>query len=161
MAMPVLAALHKPTAAELAQITNQIDSLTDPNWVDYSASFVFSATVTPPTKGNSVYNAHYRRPAGADWCIVRVFIAIGSTFSAGSGTYSWSLPFTASSAWGGSIGALYVFDSGVAPRGGGIVKLESTTTMTGVMGTSAITHNSPNTWGTSDEIKFTVVYETA
>lgn len=159
MPVPVFAAGHVPTAAELEQWSDQIDSNTAPGWTSYALSW--TAATTNPTIGNSTVTAHYRRVSGGDLVIVRVSIGIGSTFSAGSGTYSWSLPVTAAANWGGSIGALYVFDSGAAPRAGGIVKLENTTTMTGVMGTSAITHASPQAWAQNDEIKFTVMYEPA
>lgn len=71
-----------------------LNDIIAPGWVDYSGTFTLTATTTNPTKGNSTYQAYYRRPATADVCDVQIYISIGSTFAAGSGSYRFLLPFT-------------------------------------------------------------------
>lgn len=159
MTMPTFAALHKVPAADLAALATQVNSLTAPGWTSYTPTWVGS--ITSPTVGNSTLNFRYRRAASSDLVIVSFSIFIGSTFAQGSGTYTWSLPFTASANWPIFVGSMYIFDSGTAARGGATIKLDSTTVMSAVLGTAGVGAASPQTWATNDEIKGTILYEPA
>lgn len=159
MPVPVFAAGHVPTAAELEQWSDQIDSLTAPGWTSYTPTW--AGSTTNPTIGNSTLNFRYRRPAGADLVIVAFAVFIGSTFSAGSGNYTWTLPVTASSNWSIFIGAAYIFDSGAAARYGATIKLDSTGVFSMGLGTAVVAHNSPQVWAVNDELKGTFMFEPA
>jgi hypothetical protein len=80
-------------------------------WTDYSATFAITAVTTNPTKGNSTY--------AAEWVQIgkTVFFAfavtIGSTYSAGSGAYRFSIPVAASTAaQSRCAGVVFIQDSG-------------------------------------------------
>jgi len=172
MAMPVLAAGHEPTAAEFKQITDQIDSLTSASWTDYSGTFALYATTTNPTKGNSTYQARYRRPAGSNFIHARMRIDIGSTFSAGSGTYCFRLPVTASAnAISMDIGIFRIFDSGTAHRNGGVIIGEfnpagvAAADVCNIVlngGTAPLTSSGSGTaWASGDIIVLNIMYEAA
>lgn len=143
---------------------DQIDSLTDPGWTDYSGTFALTAVTTNPTKGNSTYLARYRRPTDCDLIDVEVSVTIGSTFSAGSGVYRFSVPFNASA---GSIscatGISYIFDNGTANRIG-VVRFEAAGYVNIYRNdqTTALTHAGPGTaWATGDIVTFSLAYEPA
>lgn len=86
-------------------------------WADTSSSFVLGAATTPPTKGNSVYNVKWCRTPNA--VFFRGRIEIGTTFSAGSGTYRIPLPVNAYNSGDGiACGEVMINDSGTALRGG-------------------------------------------
>jgi hypothetical protein len=152
------AAGDKPLAS---QLYDQED------WVDYSASFTLTASTTNPTKGNSSYVAQYLQVAKK--CIhVRIRIDIGSTFSAGSGTYQFLLPSAASTASSNCVSsAMWINDSGTALRGG-FITLNSVTTYATAWYINAATTlaalgsgGSGTAWATSDVILLDFVYEPA
>lgn len=117
MPIAVVTAGSRMTAAKINELVNQVNSLTDPDWTDYSASFTLTAATTNPTKGNSVYSARYRRPANCDLIHYEGKITIGSTFVVGSGVYRFSLPVNATTlAQANTVGQGYIFDSGTANR---------------------------------------------
>lgn len=80
-------------------------------YIDWSASFVLGASVTPPTKGASVYTADYRRLGG--WVDFAWSVTIGAGFSAGSGTYQVPVPVTPIGNKR-QVGTVYVQDAGTA-----------------------------------------------
>jgi hypothetical protein len=63
------------------------------DWSVYGSggSTVLSASTTPPTQGNSTYQFEYLRVHAKLWR-VRFKVTVGSTFSAGSGTYRLIMP---------------------------------------------------------------------
>lgn len=112
---PSLPAGHRVTAANMDAILDQIDSLTAAGWTDYSASFSVIGSTTNPTKGNSTYAAYYRLAAGGDICEVAFRVTIGSTWSAGSGNYSFRLPFSPATP-NIAVGSVLILDAGTALR---------------------------------------------
>jgi len=73
-------------------------------WTSYTP--VLTATVTNPTIGNSVWDAAYCKIGKT--VHVRMKLTLGSTFSAGSGVYVFSLPLSPKSGTEGAISAVYV-----------------------------------------------------
>lgn len=137
------------------------------DWVDYTATFTLTASTTSPTQGNSTYKAEYVQVAKKA-IHVRIRIDIGSTFSAGSGNYRFSLPSTATSnASNGTAGTAWINDSGTAIRGAWVT-LDSQTTYASAWYTSAATAltvvNSAGTgtaWATGDVMILNFLYEPA
>lgn len=134
-----------------------LENIIAPGWTDYSSSFALTATTTNPTLGNSVLVARYRRPTGADVMDVQLGITIGSTFSPGSGSYRWSLPFAVQSfdlvACHGTI-----TESGIALRVGG-THLNTTTTFYAWYDGSLVQIGSAGLstgWTAGDEMNFTL-----
>jgi hypothetical protein len=155
---------NRLTAAKVNELITQINSLTDPDWTDYSASFTLTAATTNPTKGNSTYSARYRRPTNSDLIHYEGKITIGSTFSAGSGVYRFSLPVNASAlAQANAVGQAYIFDSGTANRQG-TIRLDAATYFQLYLhdSLSGITNTGSGTaWATGDIIAWSVYYEPA
>lgn len=162
MPITVVTAGSRMTAAKINELVNQVNSLTDPDWTDYSASFVLSASTTPPTKGNSTYSARYRRPAGCDLIHYEGKLTIGSTFVAGSGVYRFSLPVNATTlAINNAVGQGYIFDNGTANRQT-TLKIEAATyfVMYQHDSASAVTNAGSGTaWATGDTISWSLYYE--
>jgi hypothetical protein len=152
------AAGDKPQAA---QLFDQED------WVDYSSTFTLTASTTSPTKGNSTYLAEYVKVA-KKLIHVRIRIDIGSTFSAGSGNYRFSLPVTASTNAGQvTVGTGWINDSGTAFRGAWITFDTQTAyatawyqngaTSVGQLGSAG----SGTAWATGDSIQIQFAFEPA
>lgn len=131
----------------------------DGEWTDYSASFTLTASTTNPTKGNSSYEARYVKVGKL--VVFQFFITIGSSFSAGSGVYQFSLPVTALNNHG--VGSGWIFDNGTAVRAGASIMQygSSLTLVQMVLGTSQVSNSSPQTWAAGDEINGTYTYESA
>jgi len=121
----------------------------------YAAAW--TATVTNPTIGNGVQSAQYARVGR--WVYFRVQITFGSTTTAGSGTYSFSLPVEADVS-NNLVGEAVLFDSGTNTRIGlaqlnGVDKcnvFQDGHTSTGISATS------PITWATGDSIRISGRY---
>jgi hypothetical protein len=137
-------------------------------WVDYSASFTLTASVTPPTKGDSTYLAEYLQDH-AGLIHVRIKILIGSTFVAGSGNYRFLLPVAASTnaitTYGGS---MFVNDSGTAYRNGQPSPVDGTSTyflctyMSAASAASILGSAGTGTaWANGDSIIINMCYEPA
>lgn len=136
-------------------LASDINDILAPGWTDYVSTFALTATTTNPTLGNSTVVARYRRAPTSDVMDVQIGITIGSTFSAGSGSYRWSLPFAVQSfdliACHGTI-----FESGVANRVGG-TELVTTTTFAATYDGSLAQIGSAGLstgWTTGDIMKF-------
>lgn len=124
-------------------------------WTTYGSggSTVLTASTTPPTQGNSIYQFEYLRVHTKLWR-VRFKVIIGNTFSAGSGTYRIVTP--ANMAAGSQTALAHagaINDSGTAIRtttimAGGINWVEIL--LDGSSG-GAIGSGGPGTaWGTND-----------
>lgn len=83
---------HANRGDEYEAVLDQIDALTETDWVDYSTDFTIGATTTAPTIGNSTTAAYYHRIPGSNIVALKVRFTVGSTFTAGSGNYDWGLP---------------------------------------------------------------------
>lgn len=157
---------HLVRGDENEAVLDQIASLTGTGWTDYSASFVLGADTTPPTQGNSVYNAAYRRPSESDAVDYEFCITIGSTFSAGSGAYRIPVPVTPSS--GSvirSVGPMHILDAGTRYYCG-VVKFEPATVFLrlyrdNLIGSLSHTGNGGAAWATGDTISGSIRYEPA
>lgn len=158
---PDIGAGAYPRANQWEAILDQIDALTASGWANYTLSI--TASVTPPTQGNSTYAAIYQRTPDSDRVEVGIYILIGSTFSGGSGNYSFSLPVTAAAGTMATVvGNVGVLDSGTAYRQA-FGWLNSTTTINlfrnGDAGSFSPTV--PQTWATNDIITINAVYQAA
>lgn len=125
------------------------DQLTDilGAWTSYTP--VWAATTTPPSVGNGTLTGRHKligKLCTAVWELV-----MGSTTTFGSGTYSWSLPFTAASPGGTSS----VFSYIGAGRGhaavwyagsAGVTKGGSTARIYSQSGTQEWSPTTPVTW---------------
>lgn len=147
----------------LNNVGYQVQRVSAPGWIDYSSSFVLSATTTNPTKGNSTYMAHYRYPAGGDIVTVRIYILIGSTFAAGSGLYRFSLPVPASAnSILGSVGMVFCSDTGTAGRMGVAKFVASNPTQLEIFpdnNGSPFSNTIPQVWAAGDWISLQMDYE--
>lgn len=80
-----------------AEIRDQFADLIA-GWTPYTP--VWAATTTAPVVGNGTLTGRYKLVGKT--CTVTFELVMGSTTTFGSGTYSWSLPFTAASPAGTS-----------------------------------------------------------
>ncbi len=138
----------KDTADAAVPLTDFSDALTD-----YSTSFTITAATTNPTKGNSTYVAKYLAIGKMMWYSVK--ITIGSTFSAGSGVYSFLSPQTLDTNIG-QTGAAKVLDAGTKAYIAMVEPIDSTHfAITQDAATTALTNAGPGTaWATGDIISF-------
>lgn len=136
-----------------------LNDIIAPGWVDYSGTFTLTAVTTNPTKGNSTYQAYYRRSATSDVCDVQIYIVIGSTFSAGSGAYRFLVPFTSLSTELMTAHA-FINESGVALRVGAGQFVDTThfemiyDAAGGIIGSGGLS----TSWTTGDSIKISLRY---
>jgi hypothetical protein len=131
-------------------------------WQGASTSYTtaWTASTTNPTIGNGTLTARYVR--AGNLCLVTIALAFGSTTSGGSGSYYFSLPFTAKTSGNfGLGGGFYMEDAGVAgylyyPFGA------STTTIALRSSTNnQVANNNPFTWANGDYLQGTFIYEVA
>jgi hypothetical protein len=163
--MPSLAVGHEPTAAELKQITDQVDSLTSPGWTDYSSTFAWTSSGTAPALGNGTKIAEYRRSASSDLVEVIIKLTFGTTSTYGTGVFFFSLPVTAATnAQVLPVGWAYALDSGVQEYAG-ICKTESAGTTFRVLPASNNTDNvnnwsgaAPFAFGSADSFAAHLIY---
>jgi len=129
-------------------------------WTSYSGTFTLTASSVNPSLGNSVVTARYRdlgKTADID-----ITIVIGSTFTAGTGDYRFSIPVTMRALNQGA-GGCYVLDLGTAHKGGITPVGFSTTSLIAALpsGSTVIGHNQPQVWAAGDEIRMSVRVEKA
>lgn len=153
-----------PPASDVEYITDQVEDLTHPGWVDVSSTFVLGAVSVAPTKGNSTYLVRYRRVPEGDVVDFELYILIGSTFAAGSGVYQFPVPVAPSaSAILCALGPGYIFDNGTANRTG-VFRFAPGGFLEWYLNgaTAAITHAGSGTaWATGDIITGSIRYEPA
>lgn len=136
-------------------------------WTDYSGSFAWTGSGSNPAIGNGVITARYRRSGK---CVYYSFrIAMGSTTTYGTGTYSFSLPVNSSVRF--YVGAAYLRDSSAAASGHapGVILVDgagSATTATVASSTGAGTgtvagQTAPFTWANGDSLTASIIYEAA
>jgi hypothetical protein len=156
--VPSHAAGAKSKASKLQTIDDILTALTG-SWTDFSASFTITASVTPPTKGNSTYTAAYVQVGKTvDYTFS---VTVGSTFVAGSGDYRFLLPVTA--VMGSCIGVVRILDSGTSYYVAALT-MQNSTHLEAVKDGSATLVGSagPGTaWATGDIIRGQIRYEAA
>lgn len=128
-------------------------------WTTY-AGFTITASTTNPAKGNSTYIARYKQIGKTVQLAFKV--DIGSTFSPGSGTYSFSLPVAANGALLAQ-GVAKVFDSGTANLVAAIDPVGSTTCQVTIHNSGgSLGSAGPGTpWAGGDYIRGSITYEAA
>jgi hypothetical protein len=165
---PDLYAGAYPTGAQLEAILDQIASLTDPGWTDWSSSLAWTASGTAPALGDATRSAEYRRAAGSDMVDLIWKITFGGTSTFGTGVYFFSLPFTAHANYRvTAVGTALATDTGVAEYAG-VVKIESGGTTMRIMpasnsgdSVSAWGQTAPFTFASGDVIGGTLRYRVA
>lgn len=101
--MPHLEKYNRPDDA--ARTLLQLDNHTDGNTRDakisdiYSYTVAWTATGTTPTIGDGTLLGYYQTRGPLVW--VKVRLVWGTTTTAGTGSWRWSLPFPASAAYAG------------------------------------------------------------
>lgn len=123
-------------------------------WTSYTPTLASSGS--QPTLGNSTLAARYRLTGTS--LDITISLQIGSTFSAGSGTYEFSFPSgVVAVAHRRAIGTAYVFDTSVPAHYSGVAFLKSTgDDIQVVLGTTLLAATAPITWATGDEIRIGV-----
>jgi hypothetical protein len=146
---------HEPTSAELiAHVTNNLKMLGDA-WGSYSPTW--SASGTAPAIGNGTLNGFYMQVG--KWVRARIFLDYGTTTTAGTGTWQFTLP-VASVVGRGSLGTAVCYDGGVlyprlAYQNGTSTLVLSDFTPTRVGATN------PFSWNSSSELNIMMQYEAA
>jgi hypothetical protein len=160
----VIAAGSRLLAERLAEWSDQINELTAPGWTDWSSTFALQASTSNPTLGNSTKAARYRRVDGADVVDFEFRIVVGSTFSAGSGSYRFTVPFNASAdAILQTSGTAYVLDNGTANRHL-LMRFEAAGYLNMFLNNSTgalASGGSGTAWATGDILSGTIRYEPA
>lgn len=128
-------------------------------WASYTPTLASSGTL--PTLGNSTLAARYR--VWGTTVDVTISLQVGSTFSAGTGTYEFSFPPAITAlAHRRTIGSIYVFDSSASAHYSGVAFLKSSgNAIQAVLNTSLLAATVPITWATSDEIRVGMRCETS
>lgn len=148
-----------PDGAELEAVVDQIADLTAAGWTDYSASMTITGATTSPTLGNSTLQAFYRSAPGTDVVDFVFKLTIGSTFSAGSGIYTFSTPVSMLSPQIFCGTATY-FDGGTAFRTANLIAVSATGLLTYQDGSgAALGSGGPGTaWATGDYVAGQIRY---
>lgn len=129
-----------------------------PGWTSYNPpSLVWGASVAP-VLGNGVLLGRYRRAGTSDLVIYEGLLTAGSTTTFGSGIWTMSLPFTASSTVS-AVGGAMLLDSGTQ-RKAGICWLLTTTTIAFVSA-GDVTSTSPHTWASTDVLAWQFLFQPA
>lgn len=151
-----------PNASDLEYGWDQVVDLTHPGWNDFSTSLVITGSTTSPTPGNSTRQAFWRRPPESDWIIYVFKYTIGSTFGAGSGTYSFNLPVAMMSP-NIFTGHTVIFDITTAVYQGTLLASSPTDVITYRDGSAnALAATGPGTaWATGDFVSGQIVYAPA
>lgn len=148
-----------PDADKFTDVANALTALTGA-FTDYSSSLTVTASSVNPTKGNSVYVARYTQVGKLVFYSFQ--ITIGSSWSAGTGTYAFSLPVTAQGSFIGNGGGK-LLDGGVAHYNPAVYLLNTTTIGIIKNGDANLLGSSgPGTaWATGDGIQMSIWYEAA
>lgn len=161
MTMPSFGAGQRMYAADVERMARQIDSLTAPGYTSWSPAW--TTTGAAPALGNGTLTGDYRRAANADIVRVRFTLTMGSTTTFGTGTYFiGNLPFAPhASTIGKTVGSLYILDSGVLDKIGGL-KFEDLTKLTPISATAGVVTNTiPQTWANGDILRGDFEYQPA
>ena len=156
---PANAAGKFADAADLEQVYDQIQELTDPDWTSYTPTW--TAASVNPAIGNGTISGRYRRSTDSDMVVYEGKILMGSTTTFGTGQWFVSLPVVPSSgAVTFTTGAMFILDSGTQTRIG-VCRFSSSTQLTFDTASGGVTSTVPQTWANADYFTFTIVYEAA
>lgn len=143
------------------------NALAAPGWATYGSDTTsLTATSVNPTKGSSTYTFEYSKP-NLDLIQVRFFISIntGGGFAAGTGAWRFLLPESASAnAQSGTVGNLWVNDSGTALQVGQLIIADATHAegyLQNITGNALGAAGPGTAWATGDTIRGTITYEPA
>lgn len=138
--------------------------LTDTQWQTYTP--VWSSTGTQPNIGNgTIVGRYFRTGKKID---VEIKMILGSTSTAGTGTYYWSLPAAPpNNIYAENIGTFVLNDSGGSSRAGAMAytsgpkcyALHQTVVPTNQVVVTALTQATPLTWTNGDYIAIRLSYE--
>lgn len=123
---------------------------------------VLTASVSNPTLGNSTLAGEYE--VDGDYCIYRGKLTVGSTFSAGSGTYRFSLPFTPKTTLNNIFGGGLVLQTGIAYLAANSVIIVGQTilqmhgSISSPYSFPLIQSNTPIAWAVGDIIEWDIRY---
>lgn len=126
-------------------------------FTDYSAGLAITAATTNPTLGNSTKTAWYKQVGKT--VHLGFQLNIGSTFAAGSGMYSFSLPVPAAHAsmW---IGVARILDNGVAHYAGMTELIDANRAVVYKANAGTLDSSGPGSpWAVGDFIKAQITYE--
>ncbi len=131
-------------------------------WTSYTPTL--TATTTNPTLGSSTVQGRYKALDSKTYAIQILYsVVTGGAFNPGSGTYQFSLPAGLTS--GTLIQSMtgYLLDSGTDNKLIVGKVLASDTKIAEIIGEAinTVTHNSPITWATGDQIDLTGIIEVA
>ena len=133
-------------------------------WQSYTP--VLTATVTSPNLGTSpIQTGQYCQIN--DFCVAQIFLAFGSSSSAGTGEYRISLPVEASPASNinANMGWGWIYDANLTNAYSVITDRASSTTcrmyLSSPVGSIGVQNANPFAWTTSDQMRITLVYRTA
>ena len=145
MTAPTYKAGQYPQGADVEWTVDSINNLKAAGWTDYSApSMTITGSTTSPTLGNSTLQAFYRQAVGTDVIDFVFKLTIGSTFSAGSGLYTFSMPI-AMLAPQLNIGVCNWLETGVAYYSVALLPISANELIMARDGaTGALTHTGPS-----------------
>lgn len=153
---------HIMRADENEAILDQVASLTDPGWTDWTPTW--TADSVNPALGNGTITGRYRQPSGTDLIIGSIKVVMGSTTTFGTGSWRFTQPVTMSASaildnvsWGiaydSSSTALYIIGAHIE----GVSNLWRLGSGAG----SVVLATVPFTWATSDILRLNFAYEPA
>lgn len=143
-------------AAWMNEVRDSLKAIGDP-WTAYTPTW--TASGVNPTLGNGTITA--ASITAGKLTIIRIVLTFGSTTTAGTGVYAWTLPATALVAYQ-PIGMAVVRDVSVPANVPRVAYLPTTTTISCFTEAGAhIDNNTPYTWATGDTIKIQGTYEAA
>jgi hypothetical protein len=159
--IPTFTAGQPVLGSDLATMAGYLSALSG-SMTDWSSSFSIGATTTAPTKGNSTYVARYNR--AGKLLLFQFKVTIGSSFSAGSGTYLFALPYAARVMAEQSSSA-YVLDSGTANYPAVVTISDSSTSAVSLFlqGSSAALGSAGpgSAWNAGDQARASMLLELA
>lgn len=161
------AALHAPTATELATWHDAIAALTDP-WTDWSSNVAaaWTGSGSNPVAGNAtIASSYYQSGKNVAW---QGSIFMGTTTTFGTGNYQIAWPVTPAAAAVSSSGtpaAAFFYDNSAATgRQAGICVSNGTAGIQFYPGGGAlgiVGATVPFTWAVSDRLMWAIEYQAA
>jgi hypothetical protein len=127
-------------------------------WQSYTPAWTSSGTA--PVLGNGSLTGRYRIGPEADLLIAEVRLVCGSSSSAGTGVWFFSLPFNVNAAGTGYAGgSWHALKPGVQEYGG-VIKIESATVFRALISAGgSVGVGVPHAWGTNDTLRAQVIYQ--
>lgn len=116
----------------------------------------WAASGTQPVLNNGTLNAHFY--TRGKQVTVHLYFSPGTTTTFGTGTYTFTLPFTASSTTIGQASGAMIFDTSAGTFFIGAAYVNTTTTITVVTSTGQIGQTVPMTWASGDLLLVELTY---